>query len=244
MGKTTLLGFDEKVPGVIMDLDTSYIELQFEPTDSVKNETYGDVQDIDNFIHRSRRISVVGQAGSGKTTLLANLAVRAATNDLTLTSPNGDTLIPLFVRLRDYSKANLPTGKKLFALISPHLPAQLADSWVANLLRENRALFLIDGIDELPDKQITQFDEWLDSLVSISPRSVYVVTSRPLTTRPRFGHRSKFLQIVVKPFGLSQIEAYLEAWHSYIATILTSDVEKDRLQKMYRQLSRMFEKNI
>lgn len=245
-GQITLLGFDERVPGVVIDLDTSYIELQFHSSNPSQFEPLDvDYQSqIEYFSSKTNRLFVTGHAGSGKTTLLAYLALQAATNNPKITNIFASASIPVFVRLRDFADRPLPTGKQIFQSMSSHLPDQLESSWVARIIRENRAIYLFDGLDELPDKRLRDFEKWLSDFISMSPNSFFIVTSRPLSDKPKFVSRLKFVQIVIKPFGRGQIDLYVEAWHNYVEGILTSDQERQRLKKAVRQLQLQLDKDI
>jgi HEAT repeat protein len=109
-------------------------------------------------------IVVLGPPGSGKTTLLAHLALRAAQGDETL-FPEAPT--PVWVHAGDLNLANAASedaAQPLIAAVQMRVPALLAQQLARHLparLRGGHGLILLDGVDELPPKQVTEVANWL-----------------------------------------------------------------------------------
>ncbi|MGO4424768.1 NACHT domain-containing protein, partial [Streptomyces sp. MCAF7] len=126
------------------------------------------------------RVLLRGVAGSGKTTLVQWLAVCAARQE----PPRGmEQLIgrvPFVLPLRTIARQDtLPTPDRFLAAVhNPRHGAQPA-GWADRVLSAGRGLLLIDGIDEIPERDRERTRVWLSDLLLAYPDNLWLVTSRP-----------------------------------------------------------------
>jgi NACHT domain-containing protein len=140
---------------VILDVDQVYVPLHFEEltapdglTPSQKDRpdqiTLFEVpsrMSLAEIVKESGQILLIGSPGSGKSTLLSLLASRCAVGNHGLSWP--DRALPFVVTVRELKDADLtPAWLAARLEVEPDL--------ISTALRENRAVLLIDGLDEAP----------------------------------------------------------------------------------------------
>jgi hypothetical protein len=167
---------------VILDLDQVYVPLHFEKlgrklghitrnregqlvlSGSRSRVPFADV------IKESTRILLIGSPGSGKSTLLSFLASRCAVGNHGLSWP--DRALPFVVTVRELKDAVLsPNWLAVQLEIEPDL--------VSAALSQERAVLLVDGLDEAPEKLRKQLVAECARFTTDHPRTPVIVTSRP-----------------------------------------------------------------
>ena len=115
----------------------------------------------ESLLSRTRRALIIGNAGSGKTTLLQWLAVRSALRDFGSSLTGWNDTVPFFIPLRRYVNRTLPTPEEFPLAVGRNVAHEMPGGWVHGLLRDGRALVLLDGVDEMPDGQREHVRSWL-----------------------------------------------------------------------------------
>jgi hypothetical protein len=164
-GHVHVFGLDMDRISTRLALDISYISLRV-GSDNVRvgaSEDYdASFDDIDTISHdlkadqiptHTRRALLLGHAGSGKTTLLQWLCTKMVGQSLTGRLAALNRCVPFFIRLREFYEKDLPVGKQLISCASRALVEQVPDDWIGEILSKGRAVFLVDGIDEISARQ-------------------------------------------------------------------------------------------
>ncbi|RSS80870.1 NACHT domain-containing NTPase [Streptomyces sp. WAC06614] len=150
-----------------------------------------------------------GPAGSGKSTLLQWLAVQAARQT---GGPWWSTCVPFVLRLRSFTTAeSLPLPEEF--LKAAGVPLSAPAGWVEELMLNGRALVLVDGVDEVPQRLRGRTETWLRSLVSAFPRARYVVTTRPSAVPEDWLAREGFVPHTLLPMEREDVGAFIGHWH-------------------------------
>jgi len=169
-------------------------------------------------------VVVLGGPGSGKTTLLAHLALRCAEGDEAL-FPESPT--PVFIHAGDLnlsggfgpgpggqakpSKADLAqpliaaVQMRVSALAAPQVPGHLM-----NRLKNGRCVIFLDGLDEMPLRQVTEVAEWLNACLKEFRGNRVIVAAgvwghAPLVQRG-------LAPIYMAPWGPADYRALIEKW--------------------------------
>ncbi|WP_328359540.1 NACHT domain-containing protein [Streptomyces sp. NBC_00445] len=144
-----------------------------------------------------------GDAGSGKTTLVQWLAVTAARN--------GDR-IPYVLPLRTLIRAGtLPTPAQFLAAVS--CPFSPPDGWAERVLTAQRALVLVDGLDEIPAADRHRTRAWLLGLIRAHPGNQWLLTSRPTAVRSDWLTGEGFRELVLAPMRPVEVTTFVRRWH-------------------------------
>ena len=171
---------------------------------------------VEAALRGSSRVLLRGEAGSGKTTLLRWLAVTAARGAFTgeLTDWNG--LTPVFVKLREYSGRTLPTPEAMLDGAAAPLTGIVPRGWVERQLDSGRALLLIDGVDELLDRERRAVRDWLGRLLSTYGAVRVVVTSRPAAAGADWLRRENFAALHLERMTPPDLAAFVRQWHQAV----------------------------
>jgi hypothetical protein len=175
----------------------------------------------------SSRLLIRGDPGSGKTTILQWIAVQAAGKNTSAQLELYEGKIPFFIRLRDVDIKKLGHPDVFFSSSVSHLAHSAPKGWLRSTFESGAAIFLIDGVDEVPAPERLIVREWVHGLVNSYPESAFVITSRPLAA----GH--DWLEDVnfdtaelrnLQPLGIKQL---VTNWYQ-----AASDVERDETSKL------------
>jgi len=134
---------------VILDLDEVYVPLHFEELSAARGHDYSQLlmshprKQVDEILKDRSRIFLIGAPGSGKSTLVSFLASRCAVGKHGLNWP--ERALPFVVTVRELKDA---------AIGLEWLASQLgiAADLVLAALSEERAVLLVDGLDEAPEE--------------------------------------------------------------------------------------------
>ncbi|MFJ6785036.1 NACHT domain-containing protein [Streptomyces yangpuensis] len=157
------------------------------------------------------RVLLRGDAGSGKTTLIQWLAVSAAK------SP-GNGLIPYVLPLRTLTRhgEKLPAPRDFLA--GTPLAGEAPEGWESRVLRDGRAVLLVDGIDEIPEDERDRTRDWLADLLFAHPDNRWLITSRPSAVRPDWLAGEEFTEVTLAPMSPENVRSFIERWHTAAGT--------------------------
>jgi internalin A len=181
-----------------LKLDQSYVTLSLSGTAGGDSVSVA----LDRASHNGRlRLLVKGEAGCGKTTLMRWIAVRCAQRSLEkistpqtarITNSRHDQVqplmdwrmrVPFLIRLRHVDGAGLPDFSRWTIVEGQPLPAA-PTGWVDRVLREGRALLLIDGLDEYPEDRRAALLRSVKSHLDLHPDNACLITSRAAAVPP------------------------------------------------------------
>ncbi|MEA3488025.1 MAG: NACHT domain-containing protein, partial [Euryarchaeota archaeon] len=146
------------LPGVYIALETANPFYKIEESEKGHETKESATIDLEELLGRLDYILLRGQASMGKTTLMKHLAY-------TITQGSGPLSLrgnlPVIIFLNDlwpiYNEAlepsrNMMTLEPLLKTYLDRIGCQLPWEIVSNYLSQGKALFLFDGLDEVPEK--------------------------------------------------------------------------------------------
>lgn len=113
---------------------------------------------------------VLGEPGMGKTTMLHYLALQE--------SKKTSKLFPIFVKLSDFSKTREPLQNYLFTCVENYIPGSSMQTAAENALAAQRALILLDGLDEVNREDYHSVTERIQGFIAVNTDCRVIVTSR------------------------------------------------------------------
>ncbi|KJY37200.1 NACHT domain-containing protein [Streptomyces katrae] len=156
----------------------------------------------------AERVLLRGPAGSGKSTLLQWLALNAARQ----AEGPWALCVPFVLRLRSFTTSDhLPLPEEF--LKAAGVPLAAPPGWVEELMLSGRALVLVDGVDEVPQRLRGRTETWLRSLISAFPKARYVVTTRPSAVPEDWLAGQGFVPHALLPMEREEVGAFIGHWH-------------------------------
>lgn len=174
---------------------------------------------------------LTGDPGSGKTTALAYLALRVAEHAEEL-GPLAE-LTPIFVHAADVRLDRRSAKEPLEALInavqrtsassvSSRLPPYLTSQF-----RQQKALLLLDGLDEMTPEEIAPYAEWLRDLLQAFPGNRIVVAgpTRGFNGLVQIG----LAPLTMAPWGAHEARTFIHRWSACWTKNIAPSMPKNRL---------------
>ncbi|MEU4807159.1 NACHT domain-containing protein [Actinosynnema sp. NPDC023587] len=156
-----------------------------------------------------RRSVVLGDPGAGKSTLVAKLAWEIASD------PAGR--VPFLLVLRDFTTSLREGGRTLVSYLEslcgdPYNLTPPPDA-VKYLLRNGRAVVLLDGVDELVDPAVRQrFARLVESFTDLYPLVPIVVTARKIGYETAALDPRAFRTGLIEKFDGDRVRRYVLCW--------------------------------
>ena len=167
-----------------------------------------------------RQIAIRAWGGYGKTTLMKHLAYSYSVGEYKKYNAPKFTPFLLYLAgcwqemvkdnapglpelLETYHLQRLPQGKEL----------EPPKNWANDLLKNDKAIVLFDGFDEVPPKERAKVSEWISGAMNDYRNSVFLLTSRPTAYKDDFVAKKPSTSFWVQDFNERQREQFVRQWY-------------------------------
>ena len=144
---------------------------------------------------------VLGEPGMGKTTMLHYLALQE--------SRKAQGLLPIFVKLADFCKTRGPLEAYLLDAVENHVSGAEMRGAAKNALQAQRALVLLDGLDEVARDEYSTVCERVRAFIAGHRECRVIITSRKAGFQD---HEMPYRIFEVDKLPLSEIKAFVDKW--------------------------------
>ncbi|MGI0491748.1 NACHT domain-containing protein [Alkalinema pantanalense CENA528] len=199
LGKLSRLRSERELP----DHDNFNTQLERSMLAQVTEKRVPGLQVVEQY----QRLMVLGKPGAGKTTFLKYLAIQCMKGRL-----SGDR-VPLFVTLKDFADTpSLPSLVKFlanFSIFQEIIGTLTSIEMVEKLLITGRALVLLDGLDEVQEKDTPRVIREIRDAADQFGASQFVITCRLAAKEYTF---ERFTEVEIADFDNEQIMTFVENW--------------------------------
>lgn len=235
-----------KLERLFVPMKAYYLPEPKDETDKEREEE-NKVVSIGEMLSESAHLALLATPGGGKSTILKRLAIAYAFPERRIEV--ADDLpdrgwLPLFLRCRDLrDRAYRPILEILDDL--PHhagmnkVEASAFLESVHEILRNGRALLLVDGLDEISEEGARQvFAKNLRAFLAVFPKTAIVVASREAGFRLVAGIiASVCVKAKLAPFNRDDVQQLCEQWHLQVVG------ENEKVRTDARDLARTIWEN-
>ncbi|MEV7274355.1 NACHT domain-containing protein [Streptomyces bacillaris] len=194
---------------------------------------------IEQALGERDRLLLRGPAGSGKSTLVQWLALNAARQSFGDELTDWNRCVPFVLRLRAFTALDvLPSPADFLRAAGVPLHGSAPAGWADRLMRQGRALVLVDGVDEVPDRLRKRTERWLKDLIVAYPRAKYVVTTRPSAVPETWLSASGFAPHTLLAMRQEDVRAFIGHWHRAARSECGSEEERTELDRYENALRR------
>ena len=149
-----------------------------------------------------QKLVVLGKPGAGKTTFMKYLAMSCLAGRF-----HGE-LVPIFVTLKAYAEERGQPSLEHY-ILTEFQKRDVAGDVVKRLLKEGRALILLDGLDEVNKEDDRRVKQDIDRFSRDWLKNRFAITCRIAAREYQF---EKFTEVEVADFDDGQIETFVNNW--------------------------------
>ncbi|MGW7693167.1 NACHT domain-containing protein [Streptomyces asiaticus] len=243
----TIVGIDLSHAEATWPLDAAYLSLEAvssgeeRPLDSFADAT-GEAPTVpqhaalpavlpaDRALSGHQRVLLRGIAGSGKTTLVQWLAVCTARQESLRGLEQLIGRVPFVLPLRTIARQeSLPSPASFLASVHNPLDGAQPPGWADRVLTAGRGLLLVDGIDEIPERDRERTRAWLADLLIAYPDNLWLVTSRPSAVADDWLGAQDFAEFTLSPMSREDMAAFIDRWHEAARQTCRTEEERTTL---------------
>ena len=155
-------------------------------------------------VERYSKLMVWGKPGSGKTTFLKYLAIECIEGQFQ------EQRVPIFITLKNFAETyNKPDLLTFIQQLFLHYEVQ--ETEINSLLKQGKAFILLDGLDEVRQKDSSRVIDQIQYLANFYPENCFVITCRIAAQEYTF---QGFTEVEVADCDEQQIKTFAEKWFS------------------------------
>lgn len=157
---------------------------------------------ISKLLNISRYVILSGTGGLGKSMMMRNLLLSSAR------SYSSIGLIPFFIPIKDYEISYETIADYVFDIVH-NLWAELTKEKLENILKNNKALLLFDGLDEIHTSKLSDFTRKMNDFHDRYSGNAFIISSRPYSNFHSFSRSTvMYLLPFTKTQALELIDKY------------------------------------
>ena len=237
-----LFGIDISREARKYQLSVAYISLSMELSESGNQAALQDSYPVEEVLDRYPKLVALGGAGQGKTTLMQWLTVMCGRKTFPESMKEWNDRIPFLIKLRTILDRDMPVEGEFTAIMASELPTDNKPhkDWEIKILKEGRAVIMVDGFDEVPQERREKVIKWLDILSKKYPNNRYILTSRPSSYKQEFSLTDAgFEAVKLQPMTPDAMREFILHWHRAISLVLNPinpDYLADEAEKLLDEL--------
>lgn len=164
-----------------------------------------------DFCQGYNHVIVLGQAGSGKSVFLKKIALDTLRAD----QRNADYKIPVLIELKSFSAGEVDFPKEIEKSFRSY-GVPLADEFTKFALKSGRLMILLDGLDEVPDRNFPSMKDSINHLIKNHSTNKFIISCRlaAVSEIEEIEGLRSFKRIRIADFDKEKIGNFIDKWFS------------------------------
>jgi GUN4-like/NACHT domain len=168
-----------------------------------------------------KQLAILAWGGYGKTTLLKHIAYIYAAKKQQYGVPRRIPVLLAFRKYRELLSQEAPPSLPVL-VAQYHIPSLpegadvvVPENWAQEILRDGKAIVMLDGFDEIPKAQRPAVARWVLAQMQRYRKSIFIVTARPKAYKEQdAGDRLTLdTQLWVQDFKAKQRKDFVARWY-------------------------------
>ncbi|MGK7942419.1 MAG: NACHT domain-containing NTPase [Crocosphaera sp.] len=222
-------------------LDDIYTMVRFLPKDEIRNfadpssleKNYrssnqrkyrsekGDTKSGIIVANEQQYLMVIGEPGAGKSTFLRKMGLEALKGTKLMQESYQHSCIPVFIELKKFIEEDINIKKMIIDEFDIcNFPN--AQKSVEKLLDNGKLLILLDGLDEVPTKNLDKVINKIQDFVDKHDKNRFIISCRTAAYNNWF---RRFTDVLMADFNDQQIEQFINNWFKTELDTETSTAE-------------------
>lgn len=162
------------------------------------------------FVENLPKLMILGKPGAGKTTFLKFMALHFRRKDQALQQ------LPIYITLKDFSESGSEFNFDLEKFILHKIESKIEDrsiedleERIVTLLKSGYCLVLLDGLDEVIEKNIGEVYRAIEKFTKNYPKNRFMISCRVGASDFRF---EGFTEVEIADFERWQVEKFSKQW--------------------------------
>lgn len=156
--------------------------------------------------NNTQKLMVLGEAGSGKSTFLRMIGLEALKREK---GKYKYECIPVFIELKHLGAEKFPNLEKNITNEFSICGFPEPELFTSELLKKGKLLILLDGLDEVPERNLNRLLIEIKNFTDRYNRNRFVASCR---TAAKYSSFINFTDFVIPPFSNAAIETFINKW--------------------------------
>ncbi|MDJ0660054.1 MAG: NACHT domain-containing protein [Crocosphaera sp.] len=153
-------------------------------------------------------LMVIGEPGAGKSTFLRKIGLEALKGKKLLKESYKHSCIPVFIELKKFAEEDINIKSMIINEFDICKLPQ-AEKSVEKLLENGKLLILLDGLDEVPTKNMDRVINKIQDFVDKHDKNRFIISCRTAAYNNWF---CRFTDVLMAEFNDQQIEQFINNW--------------------------------
>ncbi|MBT9316439.1 NACHT domain-containing protein [Leptothoe spongobia TAU-MAC 1115] len=150
-------------------------------------------------------LTILGGPGTGKSTLLRQIGIKAIQGD---NKVYNHEQIPILIELKRLSESPINLLNEITREFEVAGFPKIEEALV-NLLKAGKLLILLDGLDEVPIRNLDEIIKNIQDFVEVYDKNRFIISCRTAAYQSSF---NRFTDVAIASFDDEQISQFIENW--------------------------------